>query len=259
MKQLLPITFRNWLKKYAWRWVYHRQLSRMGNAANENFKKQLEAGSNNSLWNLFTKAGEDGILLRIFHAIGTTNQQFIDIGSNDGINSNCANLALHHHWNGIFVDANLKALERGRYIYQQFLAANSNRFRFVNAVISIHNVEKLLLSNGCLAAPDLLCIDLDGNDYHIWKAIQQIRPRVVVTEVQIEKGNANYVPEYQQEFEAFEDGTPKGASVTSMTALATEKGYSLVAANAGNYNLFFVRNDCMGTLSQMDVKQLVAG
>lgn len=258
MKQLLPITVRNGLKKYAWRWVYHKQFCRGAKTANENFQNKLEAGIYCRPWNLFTQAGEDGILLELFHRIGTTNKQFVDIGSNDGINSNCANLAFYHYWNGIFLDANKQALERGRYIYQQKLGPNSNRFRFVHALISIYNVENLLQTNGCLGEPDLLCIDLDGNDYHVWNAIQTIRPRVVITEVQIEKGNNPFIPEYQQEFEAYEQDTPKGASPASMTALATEKGYTLVAANEGSYNLFFVRNDCKGNLPQLQLKQIIS-
>ena len=66
---------------------------------NSDFSKQLNNTSSFSKQqlNIFTKANEDGILLNIFTKIGTTNKLFIDIGSNDCINSNCANLAFHHN------------------------------------------------------------------------------------------------------------------------------------------------------------------
>jgi hypothetical protein len=256
MKGLLPIPVRNWLKQYAWKWVYYPQLSHKGKKANEWYLQQLHEGTRPGAWNLFTKEGEDGILLHIFHSIGTTNKQFADIGSNDCINSNCANLALHHYWNGVFIDADANALRRGYHIYSRYLGCNASRFRFVPAVITTENADQLLQQQGVLAEPDLMCIDLDGNDYHIWKSIESIRPRVVVTEVQIEKGKAFFVPEHMQDFEPFEDGTPKGASATAMVALGREKGYTLVAANAGKYNLFFVRNDCLHALQPLTVEEL---
>ena len=89
---------------------------------NSDFSKQLNNTSSFSKQqlNIFTKANEDGILLNIFTKIGTTNKLFIDIGSNDCINSNCANLAFHHNWSGTFIDGNYKILNRGKYIYQKY-------------------------------------------------------------------------------------------------------------------------------------------
>ena len=43
----------------------------------------------------YSQFDEDGILLYIFAAIGTTNKLFVDIGSGNGINSNCANLSIN--------------------------------------------------------------------------------------------------------------------------------------------------------------------
>ena len=63
------------------------------------------------LWNLgdtgfrnYSQFEEDGILLYIFTAIGETNKLFVDIGSGDGVNSNCANLAINFGWHRLFID-----------------------------------------------------------------------------------------------------------------------------------------------------------
>nr|MBP6431550.1 hypothetical protein [Ferruginibacter sp.] len=106
----------------------------------------------------------------------------------------------------------------------------------------------------CPTQPDLLCIDLDGNDYHIWNAIEVILPRVVLVEVQVVKGNTEFVPPYSTEFELYEDYTPKGASPLSMVQLANKKGYQLVAVNNGCYNLFFVREDYMENLVTLTIE-----
>ena len=259
MKQLLPPFLKNKLKKYAWFWVYRNRFSTKAKEKNAHFVDSFQKGKPfPHQWNVFTREGEDGILLHLFLSIGNTNKQFIDIGSNDGINSNCANLALHHAWNGIFIDANREALQRGAYIYRSKLKEAAGRFRFLEQMVTPETIDNLLQHAGSNTEPDLLCIDLDGNDYHIWNAIQTIRPRVVVTEVQIEKEMQVFVPPYQLEFEPYETEIPKGASVVSMNQLASAKGYSLVAANSGGYNLFFVRNDCMAGLKSVSPETIMA-
>lgn len=53
-------------------------------------------------YRVFSQFEEDGILLYIFAAIGAESKMFIDIGSGDGINSNCANFAVNFGWKGCF-------------------------------------------------------------------------------------------------------------------------------------------------------------
>jgi hypothetical protein len=75
--------------------------------------------------------------------------------------------------------------------------------------------------------------------------------------VQVEKGNADFIPEYNNEFELYEDDMPKGASPLSMQKLAEIKGYELVAVNKGCYNLFFVRKDCMQHLKALTIEEVL--
>lgn len=247
---------KHFIKKYLWYFVFRNKIYGRGITANADFIKEVNsAGFNNKELNVFTIANEDGIILNIFSSTGTANRRFADIGSNDCINSNCANLAFHHNWSGVFIDGSKKAWERGKYIYTKHFRDSVNKFSFINAVITTDNVNDILRSEFFSSETDLLCIDLDGNDYHIWESITSISPRVVVTEVQIEKGETEFIPEYTNDFEAYEDGTPKGASPLSMIKLAEKKGYSLAAVNKGCYNLFFVRNDCMKGLKKMTLDE----
>lgn len=243
-------------KKYLWSIVFRNKIGNNAIHLNKNFVSALDntpTFSNQQL-NIFTIANEDGILLNIFTKIGITNKYFIDIGSNDCINSNCANLAFHYNWSGLFIDGNSKILNRGKYIYQKHFKETADKFKFIQAVVTTQNINSVLANNNCPAVPDLLCIDLDGNDYHIWNVIEAISPRVVLVEVQIEKGNNEFVPPYSTEFELYEDNLPKGASPLSMMQLANKKGYQLVAVNNGCYNLFFVREDCMKNLTRLSIE-----
>ena len=224
---------------------------------NSDFSKQLNNTSSFSKQqlNIFTKANEDGILLNIFTKIGTTNKLFIDIGSNDCINSNCANLAFHHNWSGTFIDGNYKILNRGKYIYYHFFKQNVNRFSFNQAIVTTENINSILAATTYPKQIDLLCIVLDGNDYHIWNSIDALLPRVVVVEVQVEKGSTHFIPPYTTEFELYEDDTPKGSSPLSMVQLANKKGYQLVAVNKVCYNLFFVQEDLMRNLKTLVIEK----
>jgi hypothetical protein len=244
------------IKKKLWSIVFRNKIGENAISSNKKFVEALDYSSNftQQQLNIFTIANEDGLLLDIFTKIGTANKYFIDIGSNDCINSNCANLAFHHHWNGLFIDGNSQILNRGNYIYQQYFKLAISKFKFTQAIVTTQNINSILSNNSCPKEPDLLCIDLDGNDYHIWNAIDVISPRVVLVEVQVEKGNTEYVPPYSTEFEIYEDDTPKGSSPLSMVQLANKKNYQLVAVNNGCYNLFFVRADCMKNLKSLSLE-----
>lgn len=96
------------IKKYLWKWVFYQKIYDPAVLLNRNFLTRLNVSPylSTEKLNVFTTAGEDGILLGIFNKIGHGNKVFIDIGSNDCINSNCANLAFHHGWSGTFIDGN---------------------------------------------------------------------------------------------------------------------------------------------------------
>ncbi|MDP3028834.1 MAG: hypothetical protein Q8O04_04965 [Deltaproteobacteria bacterium] len=97
---------------------------------------------------VYSQFEEDGILLYIFAAIGIEHKTFIDIGSGDGINSNCANFAVNFGWNGLFIDGNPANIERGKKYY----ASNPDTWAypptFVNAFIQRENINELIRDNG---------------------------------------------------------------------------------------------------------------
>lgn len=252
---------KHFIKKYLWRWAFYNKLYGPSSIRNKEHANQLSqsGGFIKEELNVFTTAGEDGILLNIFAKTGAGSKTFVDIGSNDCINSNCANLAFHHGWKGLFIDGNKQVLERGRHIYKRYFKEKANRFSFLHAIVTPDNINEIIETQLPGSSVDLLSIDLDGNDYFIWEKLHTIQPRVVVAEVQVEKGLNEFIPDYSNAFELYEDTTPKGASPLSMKMLAEKKGYTLVAANKGCYNLFFVRNDCLSNLPEADLEKLLQG
>ena len=81
---------------------------------------------------------------------------------------------------------------------------------------------------------DLLSIDIDGNDYHVWAAIRSFRPKLVIIEYNPTMANAvHFVQEKQRE-------TNQGSSAAALVDLARSRGYELIAATL--YNLLFANS-----------------
>ncbi len=191
---------------------------------------------------VFSQCDEDGILLAIFAAAGTTNKTFLDIGAADGINSNCANLAMNWGWWGLFVDGDARGIERGREYYGRQPDTRLFPPQFIQAHVTRANVNQVLADAGLRGEIDLLSIDIDGNDYWLWEALEGVNARVVVIETHVEFGMRNIVVPYDEAY-VYPGKHPDyfGASPVAMAKLAARKGYRLVGANRYGFNTFYVK------------------
>jgi hypothetical protein len=187
---------------------------------------------------VYSQNGEDGIIQELLRRVGVKHRYFVEFGVETGVECNCAWLAHEQNWSGLF-------LEQSPELFHQ-LQANFESLpgvRCRQAVVSSSNIEEILAAEKVPVDFDLLSIDIDGNDYWVWKAIQHWQPRVVVIEY-----NADYPPPIRwvmkENLEHRWDGTNyQGASLTSLANLGRAKGYTLVATESCGINAFFVRND----------------
>ena len=250
-------TLKHLLKKYFWFIVFYNKIWGISKARNKEFIAAVNVSADlpEKQLNVFTRHNEDGILLYLIDRVGCTDKSFIDLGSNDCMNSNCANLAFHFNWNGFFIDANQQVLLRGKYIYHRHFSNCAKLFSFTHAIVTPENINGLFIQLHTGDKIDLMSIDLDGNDYFIWESISLVNPKIVVAEVQVEKGNTEYIPVNNKKVEKHEDNVSKGASPLTMQKLAYKKEYELVAVNKGGYNMFFVRKDCMKNLEPISVHE----
>lgn len=113
----------------------------------------------------FSQFEEDGLLLYIFALIGFESKIFVDIGAGDGINSNCANLALNWGLTGLFIDGNPNSIANGNEFYSKHPNTWAYPPKFLNAFIKTENINELISSKGISGEIDFLSIDIDGNDY----------------------------------------------------------------------------------------------
>jgi hypothetical protein len=192
---------------------------------------------------VFSQFEEDGKLLFLFSVIGMDNKIFVEIGSDDGVNSNSANLYFNFGWHGLFIDGNPKSIKRGQKFYDKYPHPWFYKPKFVCSKVNRENVNKLIEEAGFKGEIGLLSIDVDGNDYWIWDAISVVSPKVVIIETHVEFGLNNIVVPYDPDY-SYPGKHPvyHGASPVAMTRLAKRKGYRLVGANELGFNFIFVKN-----------------
>jgi len=169
--------------------------------------------------------GEDGILEAIFTVIGTAGKYFVEFGAASGRECNTARLA-RNGWTGLLMDAATPPPDARVPIRREFITAEN-----INALFAKYNVPP---------AFDLLSIDIDGNDYWVWKSIAAYRPRVVVIEynASVRPTESSVMP-YDPNFRW--SGTDYfGASLLALAKLGATKGYTLVGCDSSGTNAFFV-------------------
>jgi hypothetical protein len=194
-------------------------------------------------YRVFSQFEEDGKLMFIFSIIGMENKIFVEFGSDDGVNSNSANLYFNFGWYGLFIDGNPKSIKRGKKFFDKYPHPWHYKPKFVCSMVKRDNINELIENAGFKGEIGLLSIDIDGNDYWIWDAITVVQPKVVIIETHNEFGMNDIVVPYDPDY--FYPGKHPiyhGASPVAMQKLAARKGYRLVGANDMGFNLIFVRN-----------------
>jgi len=192
----------------------------------------------------YSQNGEDGIIQLLIEAVGTKTKRSVEICAGDGIECNTANLLVNHGWTGLLIDGGEDIVTRGREFYASGAETWIHPPTLRQAWVTAENVNQLVEDAGFDGDIDLLSIDLDGMDYWIWKALDCVRPRIVVAECNgvwgpYESLTVPYSPKF-----AWENGSAYvGATIAAMCKLAKEKGYRLVGTQRYGFNAFFVRDD----------------
>ncbi len=200
----------------------------------------------NAEFKVYSKHGNDGILLYLFSKIGVTNRTFVEIGTEDGRQCNTSNLSLNFGWSGLMIDGNKEWIESAKAFFKGKLGDCASKVKTVTSYVTTQNINELLKDNSITGEIDLFSLDIDGNDYWVWDAIRVINPRVVVLEYNAALGHRPLTLAYDPEHRY----RPKvdhplyfGASLNALTALSKKKGYVLVGCDTHGHDAFFLRSD----------------
>jgi hypothetical protein len=193
-------------------------------------------------WKKYSQNGEDGIIAEIMRRIGAGGKYLIEFGIEDGTECCTRRLLVEDGWGGLLIDGSPEYAEKARKMH-----AGQPTVQVVNSFITVENILDVFREAQVPHAPDLLVVDIDGNDYWIWNRIlSAYRPRVVVIEY-----NARWLPptEWVMSYSPTHcwDGTAQfGASLSSLAKLGSAHGYKLVGCTSDGVNAFFVRDDLVG-------------
>lgn len=208
-------------------------------------KHQRERALARHGFKVYSQAEEDGIINEILRRIGATTRTFVEIGVSDGCECN-TRLLLRQGWRGVWIDGNVDCARDIRKRFAPELA--SGALTLACEFVTGKTINSQLATHALWREPDidLFSIDIDGNDYHVLKAIDGLRARVIVLEY-------NPVIPPPVEWVAADDperqwqgGDDYSASLKSYELLLAEKGYALVACTLNGNNAFFVRRDLLG-------------
>ncbi len=196
-------------------------------------------------YSLYSQNGEDGILRYIFSEIGYKNRYFVEIGF-EATECNTLRLMLKEKLSGVLIDGEKVSVKKFNKTAKQMGITD------VKAIAQFLNTENLKSVFARAEVPeefDLLSIDVDGNDYWFWNAIDFVNPRVVIVEFNASLGpNLSLAVPYDPAFmrhEKHKSGFYCSASLTAFYKLAEKKGYSLIGCDSNGVNAFFIRKDCI--------------
>jgi hypothetical protein len=188
-------------------------------------------GQNNILQkfaaDITSQSGEDGILKRIFEILPVSDRWCVEFGAWDGKKfSNTYNLIANNGWSGVLIEA-----QEAKFIELLKTYEGNEKAHCIKEFVEFEgerSLDNILAKTPIPDDFDLLSIDVDSTDYHIWDSVKQYRPKVVVVE---------YNPSIPNDIYFIQDADfnlNHGNSLLALTELGKSKGYELVATTSTN-------------------------
>jgi hypothetical protein len=208
----------------------------------------------NSQW------GEDGIIDWLVERcnIPRSLHSFVEFGVEDYREANSRFLMQNRHWRGLILDGSSKMIDRCKhegFFWKYDLTAKA-------AFITRDNINELISTSGFNGDIGLLSVDLDGNDYWIWEAIEAVRPIICICEYNAVFGDIHpisvpYAPAFDRT-QAHFTNLYFGASIVALRNLASNKGYRFVGTTTAANDAFFVREDYAGNFVDTAIQNIRA-
>jgi hypothetical protein len=190
----------------------------------------------------FSQHGEDGIIDYLLSCLRKANRYFIEIGCADGHENNTSWLALARGFSGLMIDGNQKDIAWCKFM----LESMNYGLEFRHMFVTLDNLQELCAK---CKDPDLISIDIDGNDLFVAEGLFRngFRPKIWVVEY-----NSAFGPDlgltipYKADFRLSHDGDSSlycGCSITAWKNLMGSYGYRFISVESCGVNAFFVDPD----------------
>jgi hypothetical protein len=209
----------------------------------------------------FSQNGEDGIIDILRENMSSHDKYFIEIGSADGIDNNSSWLLFTQGYSGIMIDGNSNLIERAIRVVSSYGIGLRilNIFITVSSIIKLKNISKTL-------NPDLISLDIDGNDYFIAEELflQGFRPKIFVVEYNSAFGSSDSITikpdDNFQYLNQHSSGLYYGVSISGWKKLFNRYGYKFITVDSKGVNAFFVdpqyfNHDFLNNINPCDFRE----
>lgn len=192
----------------------------------------------------FSQNGEDGIIDYLSRELIEKNNYFIEIGAGTGIENNTTWLSIVRKFSGIMIEGNRNYYQKCKYLQSNFNICVSTIKMFVTR----DNVDQIINSS-LYDNPDVLSLDLDGNDYYIMQSLlaNGLKPKICILEYNSAFGPDKYFTvEYDPDFDCtkkHESCLYYGASIEAWKTLMGKHNYKFVTVDSNGVNSIFVDPD----------------
>ncbi|SHG93401.1 hypothetical protein [Flavobacterium defluvii] len=214
-----------------------------------NSQKKIIASLTEVEFQVFSQFGDDGIIQWLVNNLDIENKTFVEFGVEKYIESNTRFLLFNNKWKGLVIDGE----QRNITYIKNDVVSSSFDLQSIASFITKDNINELIKSRNFDKELGLLSIDIDGNDYWIWKCLDDIKPVIVISEYNAEFGLNPWTIPYQEDFvwDKKENIYYWGTSLKSLCDLAEQKDYSFIGCNSQGNNAYFIRNDKMKDLKKI--------
>lgn len=198
---------------------------------------------------IYSQNGEEGVLNKIFEVIETAGPMRADsherwcleFGAGRD-NDNTRHLIENQRWHGVLIESDMDCFAELAKRYRE-----NKRVTCIQRLVHFEGMDSLdaiLQSTSIPAGFDLLVVDIDGNDIHVWDSLSSYEPKAVMIEY---NGRIPLGIEFAQPKDA---NLYWGSSLDSIVKVGKRKGYELVYAHA--WNAIFVRKDLFSLFEIVD-------
>lgn len=180
---------------------------------------------------VYSQFGEDGMIRHALGVLPSTGRWCVELGAWNGkFCSNTHRLMSEEGWSGVFIEADADKFQELQETY-----AGNPRAECVHALVDFtgRDLDSVLARTGIPREFDVLSLDVDGNDIHLWESLSGYQPTLVVIEFN------PTIPNDILFVQPADMAVHQGSSLAAIVELASAKGYELVATT--EVNAFFVR------------------
>jgi hypothetical protein len=190
--------------------------------------------------------GEDGMIAAIFDAIGIKSKTCVEFGAFDLRNASNVYPLWTTGWKTLLIEGNVKRYSKLVADYAAYPGSAGLDVSFANRFVDAdgpNSLDNILSELDFPVDLDLVVMDVDGMEYHIWQGCKRYQPRVAIVEY-------NCMIPHHIELIGAAKGNDIACSVLSLAKLGQQKGYSLVACV--EWNAFFVRREYADLFTDAD-------